>query len=60
MHRVQELTTPKDKHDKLTKVKLADFFNTSLDSDEAINEAIEKLADHLHKLLDEGAKIILE
>lgn len=60
LHRIQELTTPKEEQSKIIKVRLADFFGGPLDSDEAINEAVERLADHLHKLLDEGAKIILE
>ena len=60
IHRIQELTTPKEQQDNIAKVRLSEFFSGPLDTREEIEEAIERLADHLYKLRDEGAKIILE
>ena len=55
--RVQELTAPEE---KIERVRLADFFDDSLDSEEAIEEAVAQLREHLLKLLAEGVRIVLE
>ena len=52
-----KLTTPPDT--KLVQVRLSEFFNT-LDNEDAIRQAVDRLRDHLLKLLDEGVKIVVE
>jgi len=59
--RVQELTAPTEEQGlRVERVKLAEFFTTTLDSEESVNEAIERLRDYLHKLVAQGVRIILE
>jgi len=58
--RIVEITAPITPGVKTERVYLADFFPDDLDSREAIDEAVERLREHLVKLLDEGVKIILE
>jgi soluble cytochrome b562 len=57
MARIVELTTPKE---KIQRVRLSDFFSGTLDSEEAVQKAVQRLREHLLKLIAEGAKIILE
>ncbi|MCI0490100.1 MAG: BREX system P-loop protein BrxC [Blastocatellia bacterium] len=59
--RIQELVTPPEEIGRpVERVKVADFFTEALDSDEAVEAAMERLGEHLHKLIAEGVKIILE
>lgn len=55
---VQRLTTPKET--KIERVRVSEYFTGSFESEEQIKEAIERLQDHLLKLLDEGVKIVVE
>jgi hypothetical protein len=58
---VQELTTPVSAVGAyVERVKLADFFDAVLESDDAVDKGLEQLSDHLHKKIAEGAKIIVE
>ena len=56
--RVQEITTPKET--RMERVRVAKFFAGSIDSEDAVKEAVKLLQDHLLKLLDEGVKIVVE
>lgn len=59
--RLQELTAPVATRDgRVERVKLAEFFQGTLDSEEAVNEALERLREHLLKLIAERARIIIE
>jgi hypothetical protein len=59
--RVIEITAPPDTPEmKTERVRLIEFFPDDLDSPEAVDEAVERLREHLVKLLDEGVKIVLE
>lgn len=55
--RLRELTAPEE---KVERVYLSDFFVEPLDSEEAVENAIERLRAHLLKLISEGVKIVLE
>ncbi|MCG3145056.1 MAG: hypothetical protein HONDAALG_02597 [Gammaproteobacteria bacterium] len=58
---VRKLTTLSEtEHTRIAHVNLAEFFSEALDSEQSVNEAVERLRDHLLKLIAEGAKIILE
>jgi hypothetical protein len=56
--RLQELTAPKE--GKLERVRLAEFFTEAVESEESVERAVERLREHLLKLVAEGVKIILE
>jgi hypothetical protein len=60
--RVHELidTEAKKAGTRIERIKVLDFFAEPLDSEEAVNEAIDRLRDHLQKLISEKVKIILE
>ena len=60
--RVQELTTPAGDVDgaRIERVRLADFFTATLDSEASIKESLDRLSEHLHKLIAEGAKVVVE
>jgi hypothetical protein len=59
--RIQELTAPPEEEGVRTeRVKLAEFFNHSLDSPEAIEAAIQHLREYLLKLTSENVRIIVE
>jgi hypothetical protein len=59
--RVQELTTPAEETgSRVERVRLAEFFTEPLDSEESVNEALERLREHLHKLIAQGIRIVLE
>ncbi len=59
--RIRELTTPAQSVGVRTeRLRLTEFFTEPLDSTEAVDLAITKLADHLHKLVEEGVRIIVE
>ena len=57
MVRIQEIVAPKD---KVKRVRISEYFNESIDSEEAVERAIERLRGDLLKLVAEGMKIILE
>jgi hypothetical protein len=57
MNKIQELIQPDE---IMETVHLADFFAGPLTSEEAIVDALERLRQHLQKLLDQGIKIIVE
>jgi hypothetical protein len=54
---IQKRVTPDEKFER---VRLLEFFAEPLDSEEAISQTIDRLRDHLQKLMDQGIKIILE
>ena len=59
--RLQELTTSTDqKQTRVERVRVSEFFTGVLDDDKAINSAVERFREHLLKLVDEGARIIVE
>jgi hypothetical protein len=55
--RIEELTAPVD---RVERVRLAEFFGDALESEDAVEQAIERLREHLLKLLAEKVKIVLE
>jgi hypothetical protein len=55
--RVRELTMPEEQFER---VRVAQFVDGTLDSEEAIEQAVEQLREHLLKLLASGVKIVLE
>ena len=60
--RVHELidTEAKKAGTRIERITVLDFFAEALDSKESVDEAIERLREHLQKLIAEGVKIILE
>jgi len=54
---VVKITTPPET--KVVRVRLSQFFST-LESEDAIRQAVERLRDHLLKLHQEGVKIVVE
>ena len=54
---IQRIVSPKE---KVERVRLSEFFTEALESEQAVEQAIERLREHLLKLVDEGVKIILE
>ena len=55
---IQKLITPPDV--KLKRVRAADFFTGSLETEDQVKQAVGRLQDHLLTLLSEGIKIVLE
>ena len=55
--RIKELTAPEE---KVVKVRLSSFFMTDLQTEDDIEAAVQKLRDHLLKLLAQGVKIVIE
>lgn len=55
---VQKLVTPPEV--KLKRVRVAEFFSDSLETEEQVRQAVERLQDHLLKLLGEGVKVVIE
>ena len=55
---IQKLTTPPDV--KIQRVRIAEFFSESVDDAEGVKRAVDRLQDHLLKLLDEGVRIVVE
>jgi len=57
LRRLQELAAPQE---KVERVRVADLFTESLDSEESLNELLERLRDRLQKLIAAGIRVILE
>ena len=55
---IQKLVTPPDV--KLKRVRVAEFFSGSLETEDQVRQAVGRLQDHLLTLLSEGVKIVLE
>ncbi len=55
---IQKATTPPEV--KVERVRVAEFFSGSFETQDEIKEAVSRLQDHLLKLLEEGVKIVLE
>jgi hypothetical protein len=55
---IQKLITPPEV--KLKRVRVADFFTGSVETEDQVKQAVERLQDHLLSLLSEGVKIVLE
>ena len=55
---IQKLITPPDV--KLKRVRVAEFFTGSLETEDQVKQAVGRLQDHLLTLLSEGVKIVLE
>eukprot|EP00456_Euglypha_rotunda_P005877 TRINITY_DN10_c0_g1_i4.p2 TRINITY_DN10_c0_g1~~TRINITY_DN10_c0_g1_i4.p2 ORF type:complete len:1217 (-),score=333.96 TRINITY_DN10_c0_g1_i4:19942-23592(-) len=55
---IQKLTTPPEV--KLQRVRISDFFTHAIENETDVKEAVNRLQDHLLKLLDEGVKIVVE
>lgn len=55
--RLQELVRPAR---RVERVRLAGLIQAPLDSAKAVDEAIERVREHLHKLVAAGATVILE
>jgi hypothetical protein len=55
---IQRLITSKDV--KIERVRVVEFFTGSLETEEQVKQAVERLQDHLLMLLSEGVKIVLE
>ena len=55
---IQKLTTPPET--KLKRVRVAEFFAGSMETEDQVKQAVARLQDHLLKLLAEGVKIVVE
>ncbi|RJQ12089.1 MAG: BREX system P-loop protein BrxC [Bacillota bacterium] len=55
--RIEELVRPGE---RVERIRVASFFGGALDTEEAVNEAIERLREHLLKKLAEGVKLMVE
>lgn len=55
--RIEELTAPEE---PVERVRLASFFRSTLKSGADIDEALDRLRDHLYKVLEEGKRIVVE
>ena len=57
---LQEITVKKSTNAPVQRVRVADVFDRPIQSQEDMDDALEKLRDTLQKLIDEGNAIILE
>ena len=55
---IQKIVTPPEV--KLKRVRVADFFTGSVETEDQVKQAVGRLQDHLLTLLSEGVKIVLE
>lgn len=55
--RLQELAAPDQ---KIERVRLAEYFTMALTTHDAVDEALDRLREHLYKLVDEQSRIVLE
>ncbi|RUT01257.1 hypothetical protein DSM106972_068080 [Dulcicalothrix desertica PCC 7102] len=59
--RIQELTAlTAEKEVIIERVRLGDFSSEPIDSEEAVEQVVESLKEHLLNLVSKGVKIILE
>lgn len=59
--RIQELTAQTEEQEVvIERVRLADFSSEPIDSEEAVEQVVEQLKEHLLNLISKGVKIILE
>ncbi|MBD0371455.1 MAG: BREX system P-loop protein BrxC [Pyrinomonadaceae bacterium] len=59
--RLQELTAPVEPDGAhIERIRISEFFTDVIDSEAAFNAAVERLREHLLKLIAEGAKVIIE
>jgi hypothetical protein len=56
--KIQQSITPKDA--RIARVRVAQFFTGSVETEDQVKQAVERLQDHLLSLLSEGVKIVLE
>lgn len=57
--RLIELAAPPDT-EAFEHVRLSSFFDGSLDSPEEVDAAVERLKEHLHRIVADGKKVVLE
>jgi hypothetical protein len=58
---IQELTAPRQETGRQTeRIKILDFFDQTLETDEDVDAAVDRLRDYLHKKVAEGSIIIME
>lgn len=57
--RLVELATP-DSQEVIERVRASEFLDSSLDSSEEVEHAVERLREHLLKLIVEGKRVVLE
>ena len=55
---IQKLITPPEV--KLKRVRVAEFFSSSLETEDQVKQAVGRLQDHLLTMLAEGVKIVVE
>ncbi len=55
--RIQEITMPER---EVRRIRVSTFFPATLDREEAIDEIIERLREHLHEIIAGGAVIVVE
>ncbi|MGV8119623.1 MAG: BREX system P-loop protein BrxC [Candidatus Xenobiia bacterium LiM19] len=55
--RIQEITTPER---EVMKIRISSFFPSTLDSEDSIDENIERLREHLHTIIAGGAVVVVE
>ncbi|MBU7587299.1 MAG: BREX system P-loop protein BrxC [Nostoc sp. TH1S01] len=61
LFRIQELTAiTEEKEVVIERVRLGDFYSETIDSEEAVEQVVERLREHLLDLVSKGVKIILE
>ncbi|TWW11528.1 hypothetical protein E3A20_04640 [Planctomyces bekefii] len=58
--RLQELSIGSNRKAPLRKVRVSEFFNRPIETQDDLNKALELIRDSLQKCIDEGAIIILE
>lgn len=60
LERIAELTAPTDQPMRVERVRLSRIYKGKIDSKESVDRAVEALREHLMRLLQENASIILE
>lgn len=60
LERIAELMAPADQPPRVERVRLSRIYKGKIDSEESVEKVVEALREHLMKLLDEKASIILE
>jgi len=60
LERIAKLTAPSDQPQRVERVRLSKIYKGKIDSEESVEKIVEVLREHLLKLLEEKASIILE